>query len=188
MLALAGDISEAEARKLAERFFGPLRTRVIAPAPDLAEPRMTGETRRVIEDKFAKVPLLMTAWNAPARGAKDYWALTVLGKILSAGEDSPLYRALVKDAKIALDVNVNFPWWTGPFNPGGPTVRPDDPMACDADVVLSRTDAVLSKMAAEGLIDSQLAAAKTTLELGPRTRAVNKSGEVVFLRCYGRRS
>jgi zinc protease len=168
VLSLAGDVTEAEARELAERFFGPLETRVIAPAPDLSEPRMTGETRRVVEDKFAKVPLLMTAWNAPARGTKDYWALTLLGEILGAGEDSPLYRALVKDAKIALSATTNFPWWTGPFNPGGPdlfglmtSMKP----GVSADAVLSQTDTVLAKIAAEGPSDSQLAAAKTTLEL-----------------------
>ncbi|MDO8756517.1 MAG: insulinase family protein, partial [Elusimicrobiota bacterium] len=168
VLSLAGDVTEAEARQLAERFFGPLETRVIAPAPDLSEPRMTGETRRVIEDKFAKVPLLMTAWNAPARGTKDYWALTLLGEILGAGEDSPLYRALVKDAKIALSVSTNFPWWTGPFNPGGPdlfglmtTLKPGVGM----DAVLALSDRVLAQMAAEGPTAEQLAAAKTTTEL-----------------------
>lgn len=168
VLSLAGDVTEAEARELAARFFGPLESREIAPAPDLTEPRMTGETRRVIDDKFAKVPLLMTAWNAPARGTKDYWALTVLGEILGAGEDSPLYRSLVKDAKVALSVNTNFPWWTGPFNPGGPdlfglmaSLKPGVGM----DAVLALSDAVLAKMAAEGPTAEQLAAAKTTLEL-----------------------
>ncbi len=168
VLSLAGDVTEAEARELAERFFGPLEPRVISPEPALDEPRMTGETRRVVEDKFAKVPLLMTAWNAPARGTKDYWAMTLLGEILGAGEDSPLYRSLVKDAKVALGVNTNFPWWTGAFNPGGPdlfglmtSLKP----GVGADAVLNLMDAVLSKMAAEGPSESQLAAAKTTMEL-----------------------
>ena len=168
VLALAGDVTEAEALELATRFFGPLEPRTIAPAPDLTEPRMTGETRRVIEDKFAKVPLLMTAWNSPARGTKDYWALTLLGEILGSGEDSPLYRALVKDAKIALGVNTNFPWWTGPNNPGGPdlfglmtSLKP----GVGADAVLRLIDSVLATMAAEGPSAEQLAAAKTTIEL-----------------------
>jgi len=168
VLSLAGDVTEEEARELAERFFGPLETRTIAPTPDLTEPRMTGETRRVVEDKFAKVPLLMTAWNAPERGTRDYWAMTLLGEILGAGEDSPLYRALVKDAKIALSASTNFPWWTGPFNPGGPdlfglmtTMKP----GVGADAVLRLTDEVLARMAGEGPSDAQLAAAKTTLEL-----------------------
>lgn len=167
VLALAGDVTEAEARELAERFFGPLEAKPLAPAPDLTEPRMTGETRRVIDDKFAKVPLLMTGWNAPARGTKAYWALTLLGEILGAGEDSPLYRSLVKDAKIALSVSTNFPWWTGPFNPGGPELfgLMTALKGASADEALRLTDAVLAKLAAEGPSDEQLAAAKTSVEL-----------------------
>ncbi len=167
VLALAGDVTEEEARALAERFFGPLEQREIAPAPDLSEPRMTGETRRVIDDKFAKVPLLMTGWNAPERGTKDYWALMLLGEILGAGEDSPLYRALVKDAKIALSVSTNFPWWTGPFNPGGPELfgLMTALKGAAADEALRVTDAVLAKLAEEGPTAEQVAAAKTTIEL-----------------------
>ncbi|UPT74637.1 MAG: insulinase family protein [Elusimicrobiota bacterium] len=168
VLALAGDVTEAEARELAERFFGPLEAKPLSPAPDLSEPRMTGETRRVIEDKFAKVPLLMTGWNAPARGTKAYWALTLLGEILGAGEDSPLYRALVKESKLALSVQPNFPWWTGPFNPGGPelfglmtSLKP----GAAADAALALTDRVLAALAQEGPTAEQLAAAKTTVEL-----------------------
>ena len=167
VLSLAGDVTEDEARALAERFFGPLAPREIAPAPALDEPRMTGETRRVIEDKFAKVPLLMTAWNAPARGTKDYWALTLLGAVLDAGEDSPLYRALVKDAKVALGVNSNFPWWTGPFNPGGPELfgLMASLKGASADEALRVADAVLAKLAKDGPTEEQLANAKTTIEL-----------------------
>ncbi len=167
VLSLAGDVTEDEARALAERFFGPLESKPLPQAPDLSEPRMTGETRRVIEDKFAKVPLLMTGWNAPERGTKDYWALTLLGEILGAGEDSPLYRALVKDAKIALSASTNFPWWTGPFNPGGPELFGvmTALKGATADEALRLTDAVLARLAEEGPTEAQLAAAKTSVEL-----------------------
>lgn len=168
VIALAGDIGEEEARELVERFYGSIPAAPTAAKPDLSEAPMTGETRRVIDDKFAKVPLLMAGWNAPERGTKDYWALTVLGEILGAGEDSPLYQALVKDAKLALSVSPNFPWWTGPFNPGGPdlfgimaTLKP----GATADAALRLTDAVMARLAAEGPSADQLAAAKTRLEL-----------------------
>lgn len=168
VLSLAGDVDEAEARELAERFYGHLEPREIAPAPDLTEAPIQGEKRRVIEDKFAKVPLLMTGWNAPERGTKDYWALTVLAEVLGGGEESPLYQSLVKDAKIALGVSPNYPWWTGPFNPGGPDLfgfmtqlKP----GASADVALRLTDAVLARYAAEGPAEGELASAKAKIEL-----------------------
>ncbi len=168
VLALAGDVDEAEARQLAERFFGPLQPHVIAPAPDLSEPPMAGETRRVVEDKFAQVPLLMAAWRAPERGTKDYWALTVLGEILGAGEDSPLYQTLVKQSKLALGVDSNFPWWSGPFNPGGPDLfglmMPLKPGVA-AGAALELVDVVMSQFVWGDTTPERLAAAKARIEL-----------------------
>ena len=168
VIALAGDVTEAEARELVARFFGPLQPREIAAKPDLSEAPMTGETRRVVEDKFAKVPLLMAGWHAPERGTKDYWALTVLADVLGAGEESPLYQALVKDSKLTLSASPNFPWWSGPNNPGGPDLfgmmmllKPGS----TADAVLALLDGVLARLAADGPDADQLAAAKARLEL-----------------------
>ncbi len=160
VIALAGDVTEAEARELVGRFFGPLETRVIAPKPALDEAPLTGETRRVVEDKFAKVPLLMAGWHAPERGTKDYWALTVLAEVLGSGEESPLHQALVKDAKLALSVSPNSPWWTGQTNPGGPDLfglmMPLKPGA-STDAVLAIVDLRATKrLAAEGPDAAQL--------------------------------
>jgi zinc protease len=168
VIALAGDVTEDEARELVTRFFGPLQPREIAPKPDLTEAPMTGETRRVVEDKFAKVPLVMTGWNAPERGTKDYWALTVLAEVLGSGEESPLYQALVKNSKLALSVQPNYPWWTSQNNPGGPDlfgVMMQMKPGSSIDAALAVMDGVLARVAAEGPAAEQLAAVKAGLEL-----------------------
>ena len=168
VIALAGDVTEAEARELAGRFFGPLEPRAIAPKPALDEAPLTGETRRVVEDKFAKVPLVMAGWHAPERGTKDYWALNVLAKVLGSGEESPLYQALVKRSKLALSASPASSWWTAHYNPGGPdlfglfiSLKP----GASADTALAITDAVLARLADEGPDAVQLASVKTGLEL-----------------------
>lgn len=168
VIALAGDVTEEEARALVERYYGPLAPAPVAAAPDLSEAPMTGETRRVIDDKFAKAPLLMAGWNAPGRGTKDYWALTVLGELLAGGEESPLYQELVKGAKLALEAQPNFPWWTAHYNPGGPdlfglmmVLKP----GASTDQVLAVVDRVLGRLASQELSSGALDAAKTRLEL-----------------------
>lgn len=168
VIALAGDVTEAEARELVGRFFGPLTPRTIAEKPDLTEAPLAGETRRVVEDKFAKVPLVMAGWRAPERGTKDYWALSVLAEVLGSGEESPLYQALVKDSKLALSVSPNYPWWTGQHNPGGPdlfgmmiSLKPGS----SVDAVLAVADRVLAQIAEHGPDAASVAAAKTGLEL-----------------------
>lgn len=168
VIALAGDVTEEEARALVERYYGPLAPAPVAAAPDLSEAPMAGETRRVVDDKFAKAPLLMAGWNAPERGTKDYWALTVLGELLAGGEESPLYQELVKGAKLALEAQPNFPWWTAHYNPGGPdlfglmmVLKP----GASTDQVLGLVDRVLARLASEPLSQDALDAAKTRLEL-----------------------
>jgi zinc protease len=168
VIALAGDVTEEEARELVGRFFGPLTPRVIAPKPALDEAPISGEKRRVVEDKFAKVPLLMAGWNAPERGTKDYWALTVLAEVLGSGDESPLYQALVKESKLALSISPNYPWWTSQTNPGGPDLfglmAPLKP-GSSVDAVLAVVDRVLARFAAEGVDAAALDAAKARLEL-----------------------
>ncbi|MDE2142624.1 MAG: insulinase family protein [Elusimicrobia bacterium] len=168
VIALAGDVTEAEARELVGRFFGPLTPRTIAAKPDLSEAPIEGEKRRVVEDKFAKVPLVMTGWRAPERGTKDYWALTVLAEVLGSGEESPLYQALVKETKLALSVQPNYPWWTSQTNPGGPdlfglmmSLKPGS----SVDAALAVADRVIARIAQHGPDAAQVAAAKTGLEL-----------------------
>lgn len=169
VIALAGDVDEAEARELVERFYGPLAPGEIAPAPDLSEPPIAEGAHRVIDDKFAKVPLLMTGWRAPERGTKAYWALTVLAELLGGGDESPLYRALVKEEKLAAGVSTNFPWWTGPFNPGGPDLfgflMPLKPGVA-SETALALVDRVLSQFVwGDGATSTEVEAAKARLEL-----------------------
>ncbi|MHB2026524.1 MAG: M16 family metallopeptidase [Elusimicrobiota bacterium] len=167
-LALSGDIAPEEARELAERFFGHLKSRTIAPKPDLSEPQLQGEKRRAIADKFAKIPLLAIAWQAPDRGVKDYWALTVFAEILGAGEESPLYKTLVKDTRQTLDAGVKFPWWTSHINPGGPDLfglYMSLKAGASVDGVIGSVDAVLARLADQGPLKDDIASAKACLEL-----------------------
>ncbi|NNN07309.1 MAG: insulinase family protein [Elusimicrobia bacterium] len=187
VLSLAGDVTESEARALAERFFGPLEARPIAPAPDLSEAPLTGETRRVIEDKFAQVPLLMAGWRAPARGTRDYWALTVLAEALGAEDESPLYQALVKEERLALGVTPNYPWWTSHSNPGGPDLfglMMPLKTGASADAALAVVDRVLTRIATEGLDENALTAAKASLERSWLTGAEETIDKAKLLGSY----
>ncbi|MEK7858630.1 MAG: pitrilysin family protein [Elusimicrobiota bacterium] len=168
VLALAGDVTLAEARGLVPAYFGAICARVVPAAPDLAEPAIDGERRRVISDPLAKLPRLMVGWHGPARGTKDFWSLRLLAEILSSGEASPLYQALVKDAKVALGVSVTMPWWSDHYNAHGPDlfgfILPLK-LGKTAEEALAKVDEVLARFAREGPSEGELAAAKTQSEL-----------------------
>jgi predicted Zn-dependent peptidase len=108
-IAIAGDIYPAEAKRMAEKYFGRLQK---GPAPSLVrtvEPVQEGE-RRVKVISPAQ-PFLAIAYKRPDQYSKDDAVLDVLNDLLSDGRTGILYKELVRDKKIALAAEsaANFP-------------------------------------------------------------------------------
>ena len=55
-----------------------------------------------------QLPAVIQAYRIPAQGTKDYYAVDMLSRVLSSGESSRLYRALVDEQQKAVFVG-NFP-------------------------------------------------------------------------------
>ncbi len=167
VLALVGDVTPAEARKLCARHFAKVPRRAPPKTPKLDEPKITGERRRRVEDPLAKNPLLVAGWHSPKRGSADYWGLSVLTSILGGGEDSPLHEELVKKTRLALSASAHMPYWSGHSSGRGPDLFAVfvSPRA-DADLaeVLAACDRVLERFRREGPTDEELARAKIQLE------------------------
>ncbi|HEX2090944.1 MAG TPA: pitrilysin family protein [Longimicrobiaceae bacterium] len=106
VLVLAGDLGADEAFALAERYFADLPPGPDAPRRDAPElrappPRFRRET---LEDRVT-FPRLYRAFAVPGYGTAEWVALDVLAYLLSDGESSRLQRALVRDGRIAQDVD-----------------------------------------------------------------------------------
>lgn len=103
-LCIAGDFDPAAAKRLVEKYFGPIPAgpkvdKVVPPAvPPLTEDVRIGMTDRV------GLARLYLAWPSTAAFAPDDAALDVLADVLAGGKTSRLYRRLVRDAQIAQDV------------------------------------------------------------------------------------
>jgi len=100
VIAIAGDVNPAEARRLADKYFGRLPARPLpAPLPTV-EPKQEGEKRVAVET--ASQPFLAIAWKRPDQHHKDDPVFDVLSEILSSGRTGLLYEQLVRDRNIAL--------------------------------------------------------------------------------------
>jgi zinc protease len=102
-LVLAGDIEAARAFDLADRYFGELHAGQ-RPEPVTATTALTGEVRLVLEDRV-ELPRLYMAWHSPAMFAPDDAEMDLLADLLANGKTSRLYRTLVYDQRIAVDVS-----------------------------------------------------------------------------------
>ena len=105
-LAIVGDFDPAAAKKLVEKYFGPLKRG--APVPKIAAvtPPITSERRKVIHDQV-ELPRVYMAWlTSPIFKPGDADA-DLASDILGGGKSSRLYKKLVYEKQIALDVSAS---------------------------------------------------------------------------------
>jgi zinc protease len=103
-LIVAGDITAATLRPLAEKYYGPLAPRGIpARARQQEPPQLAGRHLEMSDDRVAE-PSWQRSYLAPSHSKikdGDPDALEVLSQILGGGATSRLYRALVIEQAIA---------------------------------------------------------------------------------------
>lgn len=106
VLAFAGDIDPEHAFALAERYFGDLPGGAPPPPPILPQDLCPApaERRRVMEDDVS-FPRLYRAHAVPPYGTREWVALDVLAYLLADGDSSRLQRALVRDGRLAQEVD-----------------------------------------------------------------------------------
>ena len=105
-IAIVGDFDPAQAKQLVEKYFGPLKRG--APVPKIAAvtPPIASERRVVIHDQV-ELPRVYMAWlTSPIFKPGDAQA-DLSSEILGGGKSSRLYKKLVYDKQIALDVSAS---------------------------------------------------------------------------------
>jgi zinc protease len=102
-LVLAGDIETGRAFDLAEHYFGELAAGA-RPERVRAAAALAGEARLVLEDRV-ELPRCYAAWHTPAMFADGDAEMDLVCDLLASGKMSRLYRRLVYDQRIAVDVS-----------------------------------------------------------------------------------
>lgn len=104
VLVLAGDINFADAKRLTEKYFTdiPLKKGEIY-RPNLTEDVKRAEVRDTIYDNI-QLPAIFQAYHIPAMGSNDYYAVKMLSQLLSTGQSSRLYKSLVDEQQLAIEV------------------------------------------------------------------------------------
>jgi len=109
-VGIAGDITPAEAKRLAEHYFGPIAARPLPPAIHTVEPEQKGP-RTVVLANSAQ-PMLAVGYQRPDQFDRDDVALEVVRGILASGGRSGwLEHDLVETKHIASSVQIqaNYP-------------------------------------------------------------------------------
>jgi zinc protease len=104
-LCIAGDIDMVKTRTAVEKWFKDVTsTNQQIPFPQVSPAKLTEEKRMVIEDKV-QLPRLMMVWLTPPIYTPGNAETDVIGRLLTEGKNSRLYKRLVYDLQIAQSVS-----------------------------------------------------------------------------------
>ncbi len=111
ILVIAGDVTPAEIRTLAQAHYGKVPARALRPRAEFAEPPRLAETRMTVARPDAKVPVFVRSYRVPSyaqarQGMAE--ALEVYGQVLGGDQTAALYRILVDQKKIATDAGASY--------------------------------------------------------------------------------
>lgn len=142
VVVIAGDVKLAEVKKLADKYFAPIPAQAPPREVKTVEPLQKGERRVFVQKASVSTPNVMLGYHVPATSNSDYYALDLLASILTTGNSSRMYQALV-DKQVAIEVDTYMPmsfdpnlfYVMGVANPGVTAAELEDAMISEINHV-----------------------------------------------------
>lgn len=104
ILSVAGDVDVAEIKKLAEKWFGNIPSGNVAKRDLPIEPKQK-EERRLSVERDVPANAIYKAYHMCKKTDDDFYATDLLSDVLSLGNSSRLYQALVKEQKLFSEIS-----------------------------------------------------------------------------------
>lgn len=165
ILIVAGDVTGAELKPLAEKYFGPVAERAptyVRKRPPVEWP--AASTRVTLHDARVQEPTWLRFYPAPSQGQagpREAAALDMLAQILGGGTTSRLYQALVVHQKVASSVQA---WYDGDnLDAGDFGVYALPRLGGDLAVAEKAIDAEIARLLKDGVTAAELERARTQL-------------------------
>ena len=160
ILVVAGDVTQKEVARLAQKWFGPIPPKSKKWAPIASEPTQTGKRQL---DFQAKVPTdaLYKTYKMPSKGSEGYLEADLLSDLLGGGKSSPLEQQLVKNGKIFASVGA---YITGSVDPGLLVFSGKMEQGVGAKEAEAALDALLKEFLQKEIADSALQKIKNQSE------------------------
>ena len=110
ILIVSGDITAAELKPLAEKYYGVLKARKVPEHIRPAIPAFAAEQKLTLHHEDVREPALLQAWLAPSylENRQESLALQVLVEMISGGSSTRLYQSIVSTQKLASSVDLSY--------------------------------------------------------------------------------
>lgn len=110
ILVVSGAVSVDEVKALAEKTYGLIPAREVAPRNRTTSPPFVAKSSVSLTHERIKEPMFLRSVRVPStrQNKADSLALTLLQEIVGNGPPSRLYRALVVEQKVAVGVSMDY--------------------------------------------------------------------------------
>ncbi len=110
VLVVAGDFDATNARKWIPKYFGSIKKGAVVKKQTYVEEPITQTINATYEDSNIQIPAIVAAYRTPSMKTRDARVLDMISNLLSNGKSSRLYKRIVDDKKMALQIgafNIN---------------------------------------------------------------------------------
>lgn len=104
VLVVAGDFKPEQAKEWIQKYFGVIAKSTPINRATFDEAPITETIKANFEDPNIQLPMLVTAYRTPSMKTRDARVLDLISSILSEGKSSRMYKKIVDDKKMALQI------------------------------------------------------------------------------------
>lgn len=104
VLIVAGDIEIAKTTEWVKKYFGSIKRGADVKKETFIEEPITKQINATFEDQNIQLPMVVQAYRTPSMKTRDAKVLDMISSVLSDGKSSRLYKKMVDEQKMALQI------------------------------------------------------------------------------------
>ncbi|MBP2284014.1 putative Zn-dependent peptidase [Flavobacterium sp. CG_23.5] len=104
VLVIAGDFNADQTKEWVQKYFGAIKKGTAIERETFVEEPITQTIKAKFEDGNIQIPMVVAAYRTPSMKTRDARVLDFISTILSDGKSSRLYKKIVDDKKMALQI------------------------------------------------------------------------------------
>jgi zinc protease len=172
VLVVAGQIEIAQTKEWIQKYFGTIKKGTALTKQTFGEQPITQAFKATYQDPNIQIPMLVASYRTPSMKTRDARVLDLISSYLSNGKSSKLYKKIVDEKKMALEIGAvnlsqeDYGIYVLYGLPMAPFTSADITKEMDEEIVKVQTDLISEKdfQKLQNTYDNQFVNANSNLE------------------------